>query len=54
VKIVANQSVWFYSTAPYDVLVTVNGVPLGRLTTSHGPASWRITAFGAPTLSNDR
>jgi hypothetical protein len=54
VKIVANQSVWFYSTAPYDVLVTVNGVPLGRLTTSHTPASWRITAFGAPTLSNDR
>ena len=54
ITIVANQSVWFYASASYRVLVTVNGVSLGRLTTSHGAGSWRITAFGAPTPSNDR
>jgi hypothetical protein len=54
ITIVANQSVWFYSNLPLHVLVTVNGVSFGRLSTGHNPASWRITAFGAPTLSNDR
>jgi hypothetical protein len=51
---VANQSVWFYATLEQHVLVTVNGVAFGHLTTGHGPGSWRITAFGAPTPSNDR
>ena len=54
IKIVANQSVWFYATLEQHVLVTVNGVAFGHLTTGHGPGSWRITAFGAPTPSNDR
>jgi len=54
ITIVANQSVWFYALYANRVLVTVNGIPFGRLTTGHGAGSWRITAFGAPTLSNDR
>ncbi len=54
IKIVANQSVWFYANWPNHVLVTVNGVPFGRLTTGHTATSWRITAFGAPMPSNDR
>lgn len=54
IRIVADQSVWFYSAAPYNVLVTVNGTSFGRLTTGHSPGSWRITAFAPPTISNDR
>ncbi len=54
IKIVANQSVWFYANWPNHVLVTVNGVSFGRLTTGHTATSWRITAFEAPTPSNDR
>jgi cytoskeletal protein RodZ len=54
ITIVANQSVWFYANWPNHVLATVNGVSFGRLTTGHTVTSWRITAFGAPTPSNDR
>jgi hypothetical protein len=53
-RIVADQSVWFYSAAPFNVLVTVNGTSFGRLTSGHSPASWRMTAFTPPTISNDR
>ena len=35
ITIVANQSVWFYANWPNHVLVTVNGVSFGRLTTGH-------------------
>jgi hypothetical protein len=54
VKIVADQSVWIFTGVAKYTYVTVNGVPLGRLGPTNNPGSWRITAFGPPTPSNDR
>ena len=56
VRIVADQSVWISTGLPNSTYVTVNGVSFGRLGTSKSnkTASWRITAIGPPTLSNDR
>jgi hypothetical protein len=54
VKIVANQSVWIYSRIPRNTYVTINGVYYGRLGPGNNGASWRMTAFSLPTLSNDR
>jgi hypothetical protein len=54
VKIVADQSVWIHTGAPSRTYVTVNGVSFGRLGgVGSRPGSWRITAFGPPTASND-
>ncbi len=54
IRVVADQSVWIFTGVPNRTYVTVNGVDLGPLSSSNSAASWRITAFGLPTPSNDR
>jgi hypothetical protein len=53
VTIVANQSVWIWTRIPRNTYVTINGVYYGHLGPGNQAASWRMTAFTLPTLSND-
>jgi hypothetical protein len=52
--IVANQSVWIWTRIPRNTYVTINGASYGHLGPGNAGASWRMTAFSPPTLSNDR
>jgi hypothetical protein len=52
ISIVAYQSVWIRTGSAVKTYVTVNGVSYGPLGGSRS-GSWRLTAFGPPTPSND-
>jgi hypothetical protein len=54
ITIVADQSVTVATGIPRYTYVTVNGVNFGRLGSGRSLASWRMTAFAPPTLTNDR
>jgi hypothetical protein len=54
VTVVADQSVTVATGIPRYTYVTVNGVSFGQLSAGRSLASWRMTAFAPPTLTNDR
>jgi hypothetical protein len=53
VKIVADQSVWIWTSNAYKTLVFINGGAQSKIGLSHGPGAWRITAYGPPVPSTD-
>jgi hypothetical protein len=52
INVVAYESVWIRTGSAVKTYVTVNGVSYGPLGGSRS-GSWRLTAFGPPTPSND-